>query len=47
MPAPFPAPARARPNEPEPAPTTSLARLQRDLDEAMQVAERGGLRRFR
>jgi hypothetical protein len=44
MPAPFPAPARARPNEPEPAPTTSLARLQRDLDEAMQVAERGGHR---
>jgi hypothetical protein len=40
---PFPAAAR-RPSEPEPVPTSSLARLQRDLDEAMQAAERGGMR---
>jgi hypothetical protein len=43
-PAPLPAPPRARPSEPEPVPTTSLARLQRDLDEAMQAAERAGHR---
>ena len=41
---PFPPVARARPREPEPVPTTSLARLQRDLDEAMQAAERKGIR---
>ena len=41
---PFSASVRARPSEPEPVPTSSLARLQRDLDEAMQTAERGGMR---
>jgi hypothetical protein len=42
-PEPFPPPARARPSEPEPV----LARLQRDVDEWLQAAERGGMRRLR
>jgi hypothetical protein len=41
--APFPPPAPVRPNEPEPA----LARLQRDVEEWLQAAERGGMRRLR
>jgi len=43
---PEPSPAgrtRLRPDEPE-LPAASLAHLQRDLDEAMRVAERGGMR---
>ncbi|MGH6898617.1 MAG: hypothetical protein ACREJ5_19025 [Geminicoccaceae bacterium] len=40
-------PTHARPNGPEPVPAVLPAHLESDLDEAMRIAERGGMRLFR